>query len=185
MVLVLIAAAAAGCGSARKPEPAATTPPPRGGSAGRAVVVGATPSTTTPATTGDASARDSTSAPTARQAVERFAKAYINWTYRTIATDRERLARTATGDAATSLARSAAQSRGDYELQTGKVANSGDVVAVTQRQGGTDGSWVVVTRERMAAAGTYDGLPAGYHVTIATVEDVGDGWAVSHWEPQS
>jgi hypothetical protein len=61
------------------------------------------------------------------------------------------------------------------------------VIAITPERGADvdPGSWVVVTRERMSAAGAYGGLPSTFHVTIATVESVATGWAVSHWEPQS
>lgn len=184
MAIISLAAAGAatGCGS-RADDP----PPPAPASAARpsrAVVVGATGASRAPA----ASREPGAPAATAHQALERFTKAYINWTYRTIAADRARLAREATGDASVGLQRSAAQSRDDYELQAGKVANSGEVIAISpQRGAGAErDSWVVVTRERQHAAGTYDALPATYHVTIATVEPVGGGgWAVSHWEPQS
>jgi hypothetical protein len=173
MVLAMVGAGvSAGCGSEAPPSAPARAP------ATRAVVVGAT---SAPRATRDPDAP----AVTARQALERFATMYINWNYRTIADDRERLARLATGDASVSLQRAAARSRSDYELQTGKVSNSGAVIAISPQRGGDPGSWVIVTRERMGAAGTYDGLPAAYHVTIATAESVGDGWAVSHWEPQS
>jgi hypothetical protein len=170
-----VAFLAAGCGSAPEAPSKAEAP-----AAGRAVVVGAAPVAPAAATP------DAEAAPaTARQAVARFAKAYINWDAGTIVGNRERLARSATGDAAASMAQAAERSRGDYELQAGRISNRGDVIAVSPQDGGEAGSWVVVTRERMGAPGTYGGLPPTYHVTIATVEAVGDGWAVSHWAPQS
>jgi len=124
-------------------------------------------------------------AATPELAIERFARLYVNWTYRTLAAHRLQLARMAVGAAAAEQRRGAVESAHDYELAQGRVANTGQLVAVAVRRRGRAGQYVVVTRETTTGADTYEGLPPAYHVTLVTVAAVGGGWAVSAWEPQS
>lgn len=119
-----------------------------------------------------------------QSAVERFAALYINWTYNTLASHRRQLARMAVGEVAAAERRAAVETSRDYELREGQVANHGQIAAIAQARGHAD-QWVVVSREITTGRGTYEGLPAGYHVTLATVVRVASGWAVSRWQPQS
>jgi hypothetical protein len=45
--------------------------------------------------------------------------------------------------------------------------------------------WVIVTREQTGGDTQYEGLPAAYHVTLAQLARVPDGYAVSQWLPQN
>jgi hypothetical protein len=123
--------------------------------------------------------------PTAIQALRAFASAYINWTADTVASDMRALAGRSVGQARSALELAAAQTASDYELHRGGIANSGTVEAVAPLPGGHD-QYVVVTRESTTATNTdaYDGLHPAWHVSLATVARVGDGWAVSGWQPQ-
>jgi hypothetical protein len=81
----------------------------------------------------------------------------------------------------------AAQTANDYELQRGGIANSGQVEAVAALANQPH-QYVVVTREATSATNTtaYQGLRPAWHVTIATVTELGPGrWAVSNWQPES
>jgi hypothetical protein len=122
-------------------------------------------------------------APSARIAIERFARLYINWTYRSLASHRRQLAAMAVGEAAATQRRAAAETGRDYELRAGKVANHGEIVALAEARDGSD-RWVLVTRETTTGEDVYAALPPEYHVTIATAVELQNGWAVSRWEPQ-
>lgn len=123
---------------------------------------------------------------TAIQAVRAFASAYINWTADTVSSDMQELASRSAGQARSELELAAAQTASDYELRRGGVANSGTVEAIAPLPGARR-QYVVVTRESTTATNTtaYDGLRPAWHVALATVTRVGNGWAVSGWEPQS
>ena len=125
--------------------------------------------------------------PTAATAVRSFAAAYINWTAQTVSADMRTLAARCVGQARSAMQLAAAQTSGDYELQRGGIANSGDVEAVAQLPG-RRGEYVVVTRELTTATATtaYEGLAPAWHVTIATVVEEAPGvWVLSGWQPQS
>jgi hypothetical protein len=118
--------------------------------------------------------------------VRAFASAYINWTADTVSSDMQELASRSAGQARSELELAAAQTASDYELRRGGVANSGTVEAIAPLPGARR-QYVVVTRESTTATNTtaYDGLRPAWHVALATVTRVGNGWAVSGWEPQS
>ena len=122
--------------------------------------------------------------PTPQKTLERYARLYINWDYRTLTTDQLRLATMSVGAARLTEQKAAAQTRRDATLARARVWNRGAVVAITPDQSAT-GTWVIVTRERTGGSGEYDALPAGFHVTVARAIQVRGGWAVSAWEPQS
>lgn len=122
---------------------------------------------------------------TPEQAAAVFAELYVNWTYATLPATRRQLAALATGAAAAAQRRAAVETRDDYELRAGKVENHGSVVSVSAERGASADHFVVVTRETTTGAGTYAGLPPAYHVTLATIEAVDGGYAVSSWRPQS
>jgi hypothetical protein len=123
-------------------------------------------------------------AATAEKAVERFAQRYINWTYRTLAADQAGLAASAVGQARAAEEQARAQTAGDTPLRRAHIFNSGSVVSVARLRGGSPGEWVIDTREQTGGDAEYAGLQAAFHVTIATVEQVSGGWAVSAWRPQ-
>lgn len=131
------------------------------------------------------SRRPAAPAVTPALAIERFAGLYINWTYRTLAAHRRQLADMAIGTAAAAQRRGAVESSHDYELAQGKVVNRGQLVAVAPRRPGRVGDYVVVTRETTSGTDTYDGLPPAYHVTLASVQAVPGGYAISAWDPQN
>jgi hypothetical protein len=124
---------------------------------------------------------------TARQAIYRFATAYINWTATTVAGDERALAAQSIGQARSTMALAAAQTAQDYELRRGGIANRGTVEAIAPLLG-TRNRYVVITRELTTATNTsaYQGLRAGWHLAIATVTQLSPGrWVVSGWQPES
>jgi len=122
-------------------------------------------------------------APSPQAAIERFGELYVNWTYRTLADHRRRLAAMAVGEASATQRRAIAEAARDDELQTSRIANEGKIVALATARDGDD-RWVVVTRERTTGERVYEALPPAFHVTLATVARARGGWAVSGWEPQ-
>lgn len=124
-------------------------------------------------------------APTA--AVKAFASGYINWDAGTVSADMSELAARSIGQARAATQLAAAQTADDYELQRGGIANRGTVEAVASLAANRD-EYVVVTRELTTATATtaYQGLQPAWHVAIATVTEVAQGWwVVSGWQPQS
>ena len=116
-------------------------------------------------------------------AVERFANAYINWTWRTLPADQERLAASAVGEARAAELQARQQTARDTPLARGRIYNTGQIVGVTTVRGGATGEWVAVTREQTGGEGEYAELRPTLHVTLATVRRVPGGFAVSSWQP--
>jgi hypothetical protein len=116
-------------------------------------------------------------------AVERFAAAYINWSWRTLAADQERLAASAVGEARAGELQAQQQTARDTPLVRGHIYNTGQVVAVATVRGGGAGEWVAVTKELTGGSGEYAELRPTFHVTLATVLRVPGGFAVSSWRP--
>lgn len=123
-------------------------------------------------------------AATAPQAVERFADGYINWTYLSLAGDQGRLAASAVGAARAAELQARTQTARDTPLRRAHIFNTGTVVAVSPVVGGPAGEWVVVTREQSGGDQEYAGIGASFHVTLASVQHVAGGFAVSAWRPQ-
>jgi hypothetical protein len=120
-------------------------------------------------------------------AVSAFASVYVNWTAATVGSRLRALARASVGQARAEMATEAREVGGDRELRSGEIANSGAVETVAAIAGDPE-TYTVVTRERTSAArdGAYRGLPAEWHVSVATVTRRGDGlWVVSGWQPES
>jgi len=122
--------------------------------------------------------------PSPPAALTAFAERYVNWSYRTLTAQQRALAAMAVGAARAAEQQAAATSQADTTIATGRIYNSGQVVSV-----GPDaahrGLWVIVTREQTGGDTQYEGLPAGYHVTLARVASVPGGYAVSEWLPQN
>lgn len=120
----------------------------------------------------------------AQAAIAQYARLYANWSWRTLAAEMRRLAAISVAQARLTDQQNAAQAAGDTTLRQGQISNTGAVVSIAgdQTQAGT---WVIVTRERTSGSGEYEGLPASFHVTLAKVQQVQHGWAVSEWAPQS
>lgn len=114
----------------------------------------------------------------------RFATSYVNWSYSSLATTQRALAASAVGAARGAEQQAAASTHADPTISAGRIRNSGRVVSVAAERG-QPGTWVIVTREQTSGSGSYEGLPASYHVTLAKLARVSGGYAVSEWLPQS
>jgi hypothetical protein len=124
-------------------------------------------------------------ATTPQDALRRYALAYTNWNAATLPTHLRRLAALAVGPARLSALQTAAAFAPISQLVTERVRNTGSVLAIAAGQGAATGEWVVVTREQTSGEGSYAGLSATPHVTLAQVTRVGVGWAVCEWWPRS
>jgi hypothetical protein len=117
-------------------------------------------------------------------AIAAFAARYVNWDYRTLAADQRTLAAMAVGAARLSEQQAAVSSASDSTITRGRIWNSGQLVSVAPDRA-RQGIWVLVTRERTGGDSQYEGLPATYHVTLAQLARVPNGFAVSQWLPQN
>jgi pyruvate/2-oxoglutarate dehydrogenase complex dihydrolipoamide acyltransferase (E2) component len=122
--------------------------------------------------------------PTPAKALTGFSRLYSNWTYRTLTSDQRALAAMSVGAARLAEQQAEASSEADTTIARGRIWNSGQIVSIA-----TDvsrpGTWDIVTREQTGGSTEYEGLPAAYHVTLARLARVPDGFAVSEWLPQS
>ena len=122
--------------------------------------------------------------PTPTKALVAFARLYTNWTYRTLSSDQQTLAAMSVGAARLSERQAAASSRNDTTIARGRIYNRGETVSISPDLTRSQ-AWVVVTREQTGGDTQYEGLPAAFHVTIATLARVPGGYAVAQWLPQS
>lgn len=122
--------------------------------------------------------------PTPQQALQRFAHLYVNWTADSVAAVQRELASLSEGQARAQALQAAASYARDQTLAQSGVANSGQLVAITQSLT-TPGQWVLVTSEQTTGKGDYAGLPPTLHVIYAQVTRTAKGWVVSEWAPQT
>lgn len=121
---------------------------------------------------------------TPQEALAAFASLYVNWNYQTLASEQRSLAAASVGPARLAEQQAAASSLADPTIKRGQLYNSGHVVSLAP-DASRAGTWVIVTLERTGGNSSYEGLPAAYHVTLAQLQRVGSGYAVSQWLPQS
>ena len=119
-----------------------------------------------------------------REALLAFAELYVNWDYRTLTAHQRTLAEMSVGSARAAEQQAAATSSGDPAIRSGQIHNSGRVAAVAP-DATRAGWWVITTLERTSGSTQYQGIPAGYHVTLARLVRVDGDYAVSEWLPQS
>lgn len=126
------------------------------------------------------------SAPTAtpEQAIRQFALLYVDWTWRTLAPHLRQLAALSVGAARLAEQQAAAAEGHDSEIAATHVYNRGQIVSIAPSQT-QPGEWVIVTREQTGGNTQYDGLQASWHVTLAQLVHVPEGYAISQWLPQS
>jgi hypothetical protein len=117
-------------------------------------------------------------------ALSAFAQLYVNWSYRTLAEHQRSLAQMSVGAARLSETEAAARTAADSTIVRARIYNRGQVVVLGRDQT-RSGWWVIVTREQTGGSSQYAGLPAAYHVTRARLAEVGDGFVVEQWLPQS
>jgi hypothetical protein len=117
-------------------------------------------------------------------ALEAFARLYVNWTYRTLASNQRRLAAMSVGPARLAERQAAATSQADRTITRGHIYNTGQIVSVAPERSHT-GTWVVVTREQTGGSSEYQGLQAAYHVTLVKLAHVQHGYVIESWLPQS
>jgi hypothetical protein len=121
---------------------------------------------------------------TPQAALAAFAQIYINWTFQTLTGRQLTLAAMSVGPARIAEQQAAASSRADAAISQGHIFNTGRVVSIAPDRL-APGMWIVVTREQTGGDSQYEGLPAGYHVTLAQLAAVPGGYAVTQWLPQS
>lgn len=119
--------------------------------------------------------------------IEAFATAYINWSYRTIATTMRGLSQISIGQARSETLLAAARTAQDYELRRGQISNVGVVEAIAPVADNPN-EYAVITRERTVATATtaYQGLAPAWHLALATVTQLRPGqWVISAWGPEN
>jgi hypothetical protein len=177
--LLLAAVALTGCSNPDAPKATAIAP-----ATSRAAAPGSRGETAAPAPPSAASQRPSQAAPTREAALRAFAQLYVNWSYQTLGAEQRELAAMSVGSARLAEQQAAAASQSDSTIGRGHIHNSGAVVSVAGDLTEA-GRWVIVTREQTGGSKQYQGLPPGYHVTLARLAHVAGGYAVSQWLPQS
>lgn len=116
--------------------------------------------------------------------LEAFAQLYINWTYHTLTSNQRRLAAMSIGPARLAEQQAVAASRADTTIARSHIHNTGQIVSIAPEHSHT-GTWVIVTREQTGGSSEYQGLGAAYHVTLAKLAHIKDGYSVESWLPQS
>jgi hypothetical protein len=122
--------------------------------------------------------------PSARRAARSFATRWVNWHWRSAASQQRALARLATGDLARQLRANASSARIDASLARDKPGSRGTVAAIELRASEARAAGLVVTREQTYTDGRADLGGQHHHVyRIRLIRD-SNGWGVSAWKPQ-
>jgi hypothetical protein len=189
--VALIGTLLGGCGTIRAPPPAgrtatsaATVPRP---AATASKVAQANASHEYPSSRPPPAQHPARPAISATAAISAFAETYINWNARTLGEQLTLLAASSVGQARSEMQLAAASTARDYELRRGGIANDGTVEAVAPLAGHSH-VYIVVTLERTTSSNTsaYRGLRPAWHLTLATVTQVGPAqWALSGWQPEN
>ncbi len=122
--------------------------------------------------------------PSGRRAARSFATGWINWDWRSAASQQRALARLATGDLARQLRANASSARIDASLARDKPGSRGTVAAIELSANHARAVGIVVTREQSYTAGHADLGGQHYRVYRTRLIHERNGWRVSAWEPQ-
>lgn len=125
-----------------------------------------------------------TAVPSARAAARLFAERWVNWDWRSVATQQRAVAGLARGDLRGQLRANARQARGDASLERDKPGGRGTVAAISLRYISATAAGIVVTREQTYTAGHADLGGRRYRVYVVRLARGRGGWGVSAWEPQ-
>ena len=79
----------------------------------------------------------------------------------------------------------AAASRADTTIARGHIYNTGQIVSVAPERAHTADRWVIVTRDQTGGSSEYQWLGAAYHVTLAKLAHIPQGYVIESWLPQS
>jgi hypothetical protein len=113
-----------------------------------------------------------------------FARHWVNWGWRSAASQQRALADLATGQLAADLRANAASARMDASLTRDKPSVRGVVAIVNLKARGPLVAGLIVTREQSYTAGRPDIGGAHYRVYAITLGRRGGRWEVSAWKPQ-
>jgi len=119
-----------------------------------------------------------------RTAALAFARAWVNWDWRTAAAQQRDLAGLSAGRLAAQLRSGARASATDASLARDKPSSRGDVVAVDLKLTRRAAAGVVVTREQSYTDGHADLGGAHYRVYLTALKRIGARWEITRWEPQ-
>jgi hypothetical protein len=126
-------------------------------------------------------------ASSARAAAAAFARAWTNWSWRTIAASGRARAALAAGELRRRIVEDARAARVDLTLARDRIVNHGEVIAVDARVRGGRSSAYVVVRETNAGDGIAaigDTVLRIYRAELRRSARVG-GWFVTAWEDAS
>jgi hypothetical protein len=136
------------------------------------------PAATPLATEADPSVRS------ARDVARSFAMRWINWDWRTAATQDRELARLAAAKLARTLRANAASARIDATVARDKPGSRGTVAAIQLRTTGLVPAGLIVTHEQTSTDGHADLGGQRYRVYLVALELQNAKWGVSRWAPQ-
>lgn len=120
----------------------------------------------------------------ATAAAREFAARWINWDWRSAASQQRALAAMADGRLAVGLRANAASARIDASLARDKPSVRGVVAIVDLSARGFRSGGLVVTREETYTAGRPDIGGRRYRVYAVTLARHGGRWEVTAWQPQ-
>ena len=117
-------------------------------------------------------------------AARAFAKEWINWDWRSAATQQRHLAQLARGPLADQLRANANSARIDASLARDKPGSRGAIAAVDLTSHGPRSAGIVVTREHSYTDGHADLGGAHYRVYRVRLAAADRTWEVTTWAPQ-